>query len=312
MTGDGVNDSPALKQAAIGIAMGMNGSAVAKEAADVVLLDDNFASIVVGIKAGRLLFANLRKSIAYTLAHLTPEVVPVLLWGWIGIPQPMGALFTLCIDLLTELVPATSFAFEKPESLIMQVPPRNVKTDKLTSFNLLFYAYFQAGIVITIGCFLYYFRAFQRYNVTSEDIWSNNNEYFPSTDKDFDTSEGQVWDKSDQEYILAVVQTGWFLMIVAGQAAHIWVCRTTTISIFEHGFFSNNVANYGVLIAIGLGCFVAYTPGIRIIVQSANPFSREILFASLLVWGTLWIYTEARKYFTRCYPSHWLNKFLAW
>ena len=312
MTGDGVNDSPALKQAAIGVAMGLNGSAVAKEAADIILLDDNFASIVIGVREGRLLFANLRKSIAYTLAHLTPEVIPVLIWGYGGIPQPMGSLFALCIDLLTELVPSTSFAFEKAESMIMLFPPRDVKKDKLTSFNLLFYAYVQAGCIITGGCFLYYFRAFERYGVSAQDIFANNNKYFPTTEYDFHTSDGRVYNKADQDYIMAVVATGWYIMIRAGQAAHLWVCRTNVMSVFQQGFFSNQTTNYGFFIAIGLGCFISYTPGIRMIVGSANPFSLEILYASLLVWGILWSYTEARKWFTRNYRSHWLNDYLAW
>jgi len=107
MTGNGVNDAPALREAAIGVAMGLEGSEMAREAADMVLLDDNFASIVVGIKEGRLLFSNLKKSIAYTLSHLTPMMVPMFLWACVGLPRPLSAMLTMCIDLLTE-VGATS------------------------------------------------------------------------------------------------------------------------------------------------------------------------------------------------------------
>lgn len=314
MTGDGVNDSPALKQAAIGIAMGLAGSSVAKEASDVVLLDDNFASIVVGIKEGRVLFANLKKSIAYTLAHLTPEVAPVLFWGFAGVPQPMGSLLALCVDLLTELIPATSFSFEEPEALIMQLPPRNVVTDKLTSFNLLFYAYFQAGIIILGGCWFYFFRTFNHYGVTSVQVMNNNNKHFPAENDDdvFITDDGRIYDKGAQKDIMQKIQAGWYLCIVIGQAIHLFNARTSTLSIFEHGLFRNKWSNIGVVAAACLSCFVVYTPGIQYVVSAQNPFSLNIFYATLIMFGAFWPYCEGRKWFTRTYPNHWLNKFLAW
>lgn len=271
--------------------------------------------LFIGIKEGRLLFANLKKSIAYSLAHLVPEVLPVLLWAFVGMPQPMGSLLALCIDLLTELVPATSFAYERAESLIMQVPPRNPKTDKLTSFNLLFYAYGQAGIILTGGCFLTFFLAFQFYGLSASDVVNTNNSYFPAAPDSNDiykTSDGRVYDEGKQNHILFVVQAAWYMGIVVGQASHVFVCRTSTVSIFEHGVFTNNITNIGVVVAIALGCFVVYTPGLQDIVQSRNPFSLHILYCALLNFVAHWSTTEARKYMTRNYPEMWLNKYLAW
>jgi sodium/potassium-transporting ATPase subunit alpha len=126
VTGDGVNDSPALKRADLGIAMNISGSDVSKEAANMILLDDNFASTVKGVKEGRQIFVNLKRSIQYTITHTTPEVVPQLLYVIIPIPLPLSAILILVIDLGFELLVALSFAWDKAETedSVMRMPPR--------------------------------------------------------------------------------------------------------------------------------------------------------------------------------------------
>jgi sodium/potassium-transporting ATPase subunit alpha len=128
-SGDGVNDAPALKKADLGISMNHTASDVSKEAANMILLDDNFVSIVAGIAEGRLIFTNLKKSIRYTLTHIMPEVVSGLIFIIFMVPLPLGALLILIYDLLIEVMPAISFSFEPPENDLMLVPPRKILTD---------------------------------------------------------------------------------------------------------------------------------------------------------------------------------------
>uniref|UniRef100_A0A8C2ZKE4 ATPase Na+/K+ transporting subunit alpha 3a n=1 Tax=Cyclopterus lumpus TaxID=8103 RepID=A0A8C2ZKE4_CYCLU len=146
VTGDGVNDSPALKKADIGVAMGISGSDVSKQAADMILLDDNFASIVTGVEEGRLIFDNLKKSIAYTLTSNIPEITPFLLFIIVNIPLPLGTITILCIDLGTDMVPAISLAYEAAESDIMKRQPRNPFRDKLVNERLISIAYGQIDL----------------------------------------------------------------------------------------------------------------------------------------------------------------------
>jgi sodium/potassium-transporting ATPase subunit alpha len=135
VTGDGVNDSPAMKRADIGISMGITGSDVSKQVADMVLLDDNFATIVSGIEEGRLIFDNISKILRYTFTKTLTQLTPFLMYVIIGIPLGLGTITILCVDLGTDILPLLSLSYEKPERGIMSQPPRDPVRDKMATRN---------------------------------------------------------------------------------------------------------------------------------------------------------------------------------
>ena len=135
-----MNDSPDIKKADIGVAMG-SGSDVAKNAADIIILDDNFNSIVKGVEEGRLIFDNLKKSIAYPLSSNIPEIVPYILFIILQIPLPLSVVLILAVDLGTDIVPGISFAYENAELDIMDRLPRSAKRDRLVGAKLVIYSY---------------------------------------------------------------------------------------------------------------------------------------------------------------------------
>ena len=140
VTGDGVNDSPAIKKADIGIAMGITGSDVAKDAADMILLSDDFSNIVIGIEEGRKIFDNLKKSICYTLTSNIPEIWPFLSLIIFRLPLPLSTVLILTIDLGTDIITAISFGHELGELDIMSRQPRRI-TDHMVTRQMLTWAY---------------------------------------------------------------------------------------------------------------------------------------------------------------------------
>jgi sodium/potassium-transporting ATPase subunit alpha len=157
VTGDGVNDSPAIKKADIGIAMG-SGSEVAKNAADIVLLDDDFSSIVIGVEQGRVMFDNMKKSITYALCVNMPELLPVLMFILFQIPVPLSTIIMLVICLGTDMWPAIALAYETAELDLMDRMPRNAKRDHLVTVRLICFSYLQIGFIeFASGQFTYFY-----------------------------------------------------------------------------------------------------------------------------------------------------------
>lgn len=202
VTGDGVNDAIALKKSDVGVSMGIGGSEVAKEAADVIFIDDNFASIIKGIKEGRTLFDNLKKSIAYTITHTMPQLIPVIMNIILDMPLPLGNLTSLSIDLATDLVPAVSMAYEYPESDVMDRLPRNVKTDKLVTISLVGYSYIIAGGIEFIWCLLAYFTAFWKNDIAVSELIGLGSDYFQDENNpDWISRSGKTFKNDEQVFL---------------------------------------------------------------------------------------------------------------
>merc|ERR1711916_158754 len=276
VTGDGVNDSPALKKADIGVAMGITGSDVSKDAADMILLDDNFASIVKGVEEGRLIFDNLKKSIAYTLSSNIPEITPFLLFILFQIPLPLSTVLILCVDLGTDLIPAISLAYEKAEADIMKRKPRNSQTDKLVTAKLISFAYLQTGVIQALAGMYTYFVVFGDFGYSPFEL-PNTAEYF-GLDGDGDplTVNTGTYNYDERVNALGNAQTAYFVSIVIVQWSDLLICKTRKLSLFQQGM-KNLMLNFGLAFETVLALIVIYAPFLDIALGTRPLNPRHLL-----------------------------------